>query len=105
MAQFTLIPMDAAKAAVLPPRRAVQEQYRQYLRDLGPESGGQLLLAEGDKPITERAPRLKAAAQAEGIHLNIQRRGNTIVFWPTDEPPKVRAKASTQTSRNGKRGR
>ena len=104
MAQFTLIPMDAAKAAVLPPRRAVQEQYRQYLRDLGPDSGGQLLLAEGDKPITERA-RLKAAAQAEGIHLNIQRRGNTMVFWPTDEPPKARAKPSTQASRNGKRGR
>ena len=104
MAQFTLIPMDAAKTAVLPPRRAVQEQYRQYLRDLGPDSGGQLLLAEGDKPITERA-RLKAAAQAEGIHLNIQRRGNTMVFWQTEEPPQARAKASTQTSRNGKRGR
>src|SRR5215212_11398829 len=97
VAQFTLIPKDAAKAAVLPPGRAFQERYRQYLRDLGPDSGGQLVLEAGDKPITERA-RLKAAAQAEGIHLNIQRRGNTMVFWQTDEPPKARAKASTQTS-------
>jgi hypothetical protein len=34
--------------------------------------------------VTERA-RLKAAAKAEGITLEIQRTGNTIVFWETDD--------------------
>ena len=91
MAQFTLIPLDAAKAAVLPPRRAVQEEYRQFIRQLTPESGGQLVLGEGDKPITIRA-RLRSAAQAEGVNLQVQRRGNTMVFWISEEEPKSAAK-------------
>ena len=96
--------MEEARTAVLPPRRATQAQYRQYVRQLTPEAAGRLELSENDRPITERA-RLQAAAKAEGIHLHIQRRGNTMVFWQTDEPPKARAKASTQASRGGKRGR
>src|SRR5918998_1574635 len=98
MATFTLISLDEAKTASLAPRRAMQEQYRQYLRQLGTEEAGQLQLGENDRPITERA-RLKAAAKAEAIHLQIQRRGNTMVFWQTDEPQKARAQSSTQASR------
>jgi hypothetical protein len=77
----------------MPPRRAVQEQYRQYVRQLTADQAGQLQLGEGDRPITERA-RLKAAAQAEGLNLKIQRRGNTIVFWETDEQPKARGRGN-----------
>ena len=91
MAQFTLIPMDAAKAAVLPPRRAVQEEYRQFIRQLSPESGGQLVLGEHEKPITIRA-RLRSAAQAEGVNLQVRRRGNTVVFWISEEAPEPRSK-------------
>ena len=34
--------------------------------------------------------RLKAAAKAEGLNLDIRRKGNTVVFWLSDEPPKRR---------------
>ncbi len=94
MATFSTVP------AVMPPRRATQEQYRQYIRQLSPEQAGQLQLGPDDRPITERA-RLKAAAKAEGINLHIQRRDNTIVFWETDEPPKTRTRAAG----SGGRGR
>ena len=70
----------------MPPRKAAQEQYRQYIRQLSSEQTGQLELGPDDRAITERA-RLKAAAKAEGVNLHIQRRGNTIVFWETNEPP------------------
>ena len=85
MAEFFRIPYSEAIHLALPPRRALQEQYREYVRRLDPESAGQLQLGEEDRPITEQA-RLKAAARAEGINLEIQRRGNTIAFWRTDEP-------------------
>ena len=80
---------DAERRAVLPPRRATQEQYREYVRQLGPDQAGRIELEESDRPITERA-RLKAAAQAEGINLQIQRRGNAIVFWQSEEAPTPR---------------
>src|SRR4051794_33883339 len=99
MATFSTVPMEEAQRAVLPPRRAAQEQYRQYIRALSPEEAGQLELGPDDKSITERA-RLKAAAKAEGVNLHIQRRGTTMVFWETDEPPKTRAQAG-----GGGRGR
>src|SRR4029077_12888980 len=92
MATFSTVPLDEAQRLVMPPRRALQEQYRQYVQQLSDDEAGQLELGPDDKSITERA-RLKAAAKAEGITLHIQRRGNTIVFWETDEPPKTRAKA------------
>src|SRR3954453_21477845 len=92
MPTFSTVPLDEAQRSVMPPRRAAQEQYRQYVRQLSAEEAGQLELGPGDKPITERA-RLKAAAKAEGLNLHIQRKGTTVVFWETDEPPKPRAKA------------
>jgi hypothetical protein len=84
----------------MPPRKATQEQYRQYVRQLSAEEAGQLDLGPDDKPITERA-RLKAAAKAEGVNLHISRKGNTLVFWETDEPPKTRAKASAKPPGGG----
>ena len=93
MATFSTVPLDEAQRLAMPPREATQELYRQYVRALAPEEAGQLELAPGDKPITERA-RLKAAAKAEGRNLHIQRKGNTIVFWETDEPPRTRAKSA-----------
>jgi hypothetical protein len=79
MAIFSTVPMEDARRAVLPPRKATQEQYRQYVRQLSTdEAAGQLELGPDDKPITERA-RLKAAAKAEGVNLYIQRRGTTMV--------------------------
>jgi hypothetical protein len=104
MATFSTVPLDEAQRAVLPPRKAAQEQYRQYIRQLSPEQAGRLELGEGDRPITERA-RLRAAAKAEGINLQIQRKGNTIVFWETDEPPKTRSKAPAKPAGGGRRGR
>jgi hypothetical protein len=96
MATFTTLPVREARESVLPPRRAVQERYRGYVRSLNPEWAGRLELDQNDRPITERA-RLKAAAKAEGLNLHIQRRANTIVFWSTPEPPEPR--------RGGGRGR
>lgn len=87
MATFQKIPVDEARRQSMPPRRAVSEQYRQYIRTLANSEDGQvagrLSLEEGDRPITERA-RLKAAAKAEGYDLQIQRRGSTILFWGTE---------------------
>jgi hypothetical protein len=106
MATFSTVSLEEARRSVLPPRRATQEQYREYVRGLGADSAGQLELGEGDKPITERA-RLKAAAKSEGINLHIQRRGSTVVFWKTDEPPRTRAKAGSKPAGGGgtRRGR
>ncbi len=89
MARFSTVSMMEARESVLPPRRATQERYREYVRQLGPEAAGRLDLDENDRPITERA-RLKAAAKTEGVNLHIQRRGDTIVFWQTQEAPKAR---------------
>jgi len=102
MATFSTVSLSEARTAVLPPRRAMQEQYRQYVRQLTPDAAGQLELGDEDRSITERA-RLKSAAKAEGITLDIRRRGNTIVFWVTHEPPKTRAKASTSGRGRSKR--
>ena len=84
--------LDEARRAVLPPRRAAQAQYQEYVRGLTPDSVGQLELSPEDRSITERA-RLKAAAKALGRNLEIRRRGNTMVFWETNELPKTGAKA------------
>jgi len=104
MATFSAVPLDEARRAVLPPRRATQEQYREYVRGLAPNSAGQLELGPEDKSITERA-RLKAAGKSEGVNLHIQRRGATMVFWQTDEPPKTRARTAAKPAGGGGRGR
>ena len=105
MATFSTVSLEEAQRSVLPPRRAMQEAYRGYVRDLTPETAGQLELGDGDRPITERA-RLKAAAKAEGVNLEIRRRGNTMSFWLTNEPPRTRAKAPAKPApRGGARGR
>ena len=104
MASFSTVPLGEAQLLVMPPRRATQERYRQYVRQLTDEEAGQLELGPGDKSITERA-RLKAAANAEGLNLHIQRRGTAIVFWETDEPPKTRAKSPAKPAGGGGRGR
>jgi hypothetical protein len=93
MARFSTVSMKEARESVLPPRRATQERYREYVRQAGNESAGRLELEENDRPITERA-RLKAAAKSESVNLHIQRRGNTIVFWQTQEAPKPRGGAA-----------
>jgi hypothetical protein len=106
MATFRVVSLDEARQAVLPPRRALQEQYRDYIRGLGLDAAGQLELGPEDKSITERA-RLNAAARAESVNLHIQRRGSTMVFWLTNEPPRTRAprgSAAKGTGRGRKRG-
>jgi len=104
MATFSTVPLDEGQRLVLPPRRATQEQYRQYVRALSRDEAGQLELGPDDKTITERA-RLKTAAKSEGVNLHIQRRGTLIVFWETDEPPKTRSKAPAKPAGGGGRGR
>jgi hypothetical protein len=105
MATFSTVSLEEARRSVLPPRRAMQEAYRGYVRDLTRETAGQLELGEGDRPITERA-RLKAAAKDQGVNLEIRRRGNMMTFWLTDEPPRTRTKASAKpATRGGGRGR
>src|SRR3954451_4854483 len=98
MATFSTVTLAEAHRAVLPPRRATQAQYQEYVHSLTPEAAGQLELGPDDRSITERA-RLKAAAKALGKHLEIRRRGNTMVFWEISEPPQPRAKTG-----NGRRG-
>ena len=100
MAQFATISMEEARRSVLPPRRATQEQYLEYVRQLTPDSAGRLELGAGDRPITERA-RLKAAAKAQGINPQIQRRGNAIVFWQIEEPARPRAGGARGGKRRG----
>src|SRR5215213_6431954 len=102
MATFSVVPLEEAQLLVMPPRRETQVQYRQYVRQLSAKEAVQLELGPDDKPITERA-RLKTAAKAEGINLHIQRKGNTIVFWETDEPPKTRAQAPAKATGGGGR--
>src|SRR5215212_2629940 len=102
MATFSTVSLDEARRSVLPPRRATQEQYQEYVRGLTADAAGQLELGPDDRSITERA-RLKAAAKAVGKNLHIQRRGSTMVFWETDEPPKTRAKSSA--ANRGGRGK
>ena len=102
MAKFSTVSMKEARESVLPPRRATQERYREFVRQLtsNPDSAGRLELEANDRPITERA-RLKAAAKAEGVNLDIRRRGNNIVFWTSQEPPKPRgggARGRTRSS-------
>jgi hypothetical protein len=94
MATFSTMSLEEAQRAVLPPRRATQAQYQEYIRGLTPDSAGQLELGPEDRSITERA-RLKAAAKALGRNLEIRRRGNTMVFWETQAPPPTRAKAES----------
>ena len=80
MATFQRISLEEAQKVVMAPRRLAQSEYRQYLRELDPDTAGRIVLGDGDRPITIRA-RLKAAAKAEGKEVDIQRKGNTIVFW------------------------
>ncbi len=98
MTLFSMMSLEEAKTAVLPPRRALQEQYQQYVRQLAPDQAGRIELEESDKPITERA-RLKAAAKAEGLNLQIQRRGQAMVFWITEDEPKPK----TRRHQNGRK--
>ncbi len=98
MATFTTISLDKARRSALPPRRAMQEQYREYVRSLAPDGAGRLDRESDDRPITERA-RLKAAAKTEGINLEIRRRGNAIVFWRTEEAPTPRRRAASGNGR------
>jgi hypothetical protein len=91
VAQFSTMPMNEARMLALPPRRAIQEQYRAYVQQLTPDEGGRLELGEGDRPITERA-RLKAAAKAAGVSLHIQRQDGAIFFWLTTNEPTASSK-------------
>ena len=44
MAKFSTVSMKEARESVLPPRRATQERYREYVRQLGTDSAGKLEL-------------------------------------------------------------
>ena len=102
MARFSTVSLEEARRSLLPPRRATQEQYRDYVRNLSPDTAGRLELGPEDHPITERT-RLKAAAKAEGINLEVRRRGSAMVFWLTTEAPKTRAKAPGGGARGGRK--
>ena len=83
MATFRVVPMEEAQRLVMAPRRITEYEYRQYVRALDGDTAGRIELSEGEHPISVRA-RLKAAAKAEGKSLEIQRRGNALVFWLRD---------------------
>jgi len=80
VATFQRIPLEEAQKAVMASRRLVQTEYREYVRQLDPDTAGQIVLGEGDRAISVRA-QLKAAAKAEGKELEIQRKDNALVFW------------------------
>src|SRR5437870_5413922 len=98
IAIFSTKPLDEARRAVRLPRRATQELYREYVRCLGRATAGRLDLGLQHRPLTER-PQLKAAVWADAINLHIQRRGNAMVFWKTDQL----AKPSGGGARRGQR--
>lgn len=102
MARYEPISIEEARHAVLPPRRQVAEQYQSYIRGLldNGHNAGQLILDDGDHPVTERA-RLKAAAKAEGVQLYIRRRGPNIVFWLLQEGDDAPALAQAVPGRGG----
>src|SRR5215207_6241280 len=50
MATFSTISLDEARKAVLPPRRATQAQYQDYVRGLSEDTAGQLELGPEDHP-------------------------------------------------------
>ncbi|HLI26790.1 MAG TPA: hypothetical protein VKZ60_06955 [Chloroflexota bacterium] len=88
MATFQHISREEAMRLVTAPRRMAQpvyHEYVQYIRQLDESTAGRLVLAEGEHPVRVRA-RLRAAARAEGKELDIQRRGNTIVFMLRRRP-------------------
>ena len=80
MATVQRISLEEAQKIVMAPSRLAQSEYLQYLRELDTDTAGLIVLGDGDRPITIRA-RLKAAAKVEGKEVDIQRKGNTIVFW------------------------
>src|SRR5947209_364464 len=80
VATFQRIPVEEAQKVVMAPRRLAQSEYRQYVRELDANTAGRIELGPDDRPITIRA-RLKAAAKAEGRELEIQRKGEAIIFW------------------------
>ncbi len=99
MATFSIVPREEAQRATMPPRRAAHEEYRAYLRQLGPDVAGRIELDEGEHSLTARA-RLKAAAKAEGIGLDIRRRGNVLTFWQTDLPAPQSQKSQNRRRRS-----
>ena len=103
MATFSTVSLEEAQRAVLPPRRATQALYQEYVGSLTAEAAGRLELGPDDRPITERA-RLKSAAKALGKNLEVRRRGTTMVFWETAGPAKPRTRASG-TGRGGSKRR
>ena len=80
MATFQRISMDEARALTAASRTQAHHEYREDMRALSPDTAGQIILTADDRPVTIRA-RLRAAAQAEGVALEIQRKGDTMVFW------------------------
>ena len=88
MEKFTKI--SHGEIADAPPRqssqRARQETYRRYILALEPGTAGRLDLEPAERPITVRA-RLRSAAAAANIKIQIQRRGSTMFFWLSDEQP------------------
>src|SRR5690242_467776 len=98
MATFTTLPVREARESVLPPRRAVQERYRGYVRSLNPEWAGRLELDQNDRPVTTRA-RLKPAASADRLRLHVQRRATPRAYWAPPPPPHPRRRGG----RGGKR--
>jgi hypothetical protein len=80
MATFRVVPLQEAQRLVMAQRRIAEAEYREYLRALDADTAGRIELTDGDRPISVRA-RLKAAAKAEGMTLEIQRQGGALVFW------------------------
>ena len=102
MATFSTVSLEDARRAVLPPRRATQEAYRQYVRNLTPDSAGQLELGEGDRPITERARQSPKALSSSGrfswrLPLSTEcRRASSLLIAAQSRKPGDRAPCRTQ---------
>lgn len=70
---------DVEKEGLLAKRQS-RNPYLEFIRDLEKDDAGRIEIENGVKPLTERA-RLKAAAKALGVDLEVRIRGNTITFW------------------------
>lgn len=91
MAQFRKLTREEIAAIMEPQprsaraaeRRRIIEEYKQFLSEIAPGEGGEIILEEGDKRQTIKN-RLKRAAKDLGIELEFKRKRGRIVFRVPD---------------------
>jgi hypothetical protein len=84
MAILSLISLEEERELAPRTGQATAAVYRELVRQLTPGTVGQLELGPEERPSTELS-RLRAAAKAERVVLEISRQGNKILFWRSEK--------------------